>query len=226
MIVLLFAPSVLPISADVKTNVRFVYNDRMPKVSQQHRDARREQILAAARRCFLRDGFHATSMQDLFAEAGLSAGAVYSYFASKDDVIVAIAEENMQGVTDMIHAITVQQPGRPVGAVLADVMDTLRAKETQDGIGKLTVIVWSEALRNPSLAARFTGLISQLRASLADVIQQNQGGLPGDVPAGVLAAALLSLVPGYLLQLALLGPDAVDGVPDAVRALWPGPESR
>ena len=43
----------------------------MPKVSQQHRDARREQIMAAARRCFLRDGFHATSMQDLFAEAGL-----------------------------------------------------------------------------------------------------------------------------------------------------------
>ena len=35
--------------------------DAMPKVSQQHRDARREQILAAARRCFLRDGFHATS---------------------------------------------------------------------------------------------------------------------------------------------------------------------
>jgi TetR/AcrR family transcriptional regulator, transcriptional repressor of aconitase len=37
----------------------------------------------------------------------------------------------------------------------------------------------------------------------------------------VLATTLLSLVPGYLLQLALLGPVAVDGVPDAVRALWP-----
>ncbi len=44
----------------------------MPKVTQQHMDARREQILDAARRCFLRDGFHSTSMQDLFAEAGLS----------------------------------------------------------------------------------------------------------------------------------------------------------
>ena len=76
----------------------------MPKVTQQHRDARREQILAAARRCFLSDGFHATSMQDLFAASGLSSGAVYSYFASKDDVIVAIAEENMRGVTEMITA--------------------------------------------------------------------------------------------------------------------------
>ncbi len=193
----------------------------MPKVSQQHRDARREQILAAARRCFLRDGFHATSMQDLFAEAGLSSGAVYSYFASKDDVIVAIAEQNMRNVTDMIQAIATQQPSRPVGEVLADVMDMIRAKDEQDGLGKLTVIVWSEALRNPSLAARFTVLVTQLRASLAEVIQQTRGSLPGDVPAHVLATVLLSLVPGYLLQLALLGSSAVDGVPDAVRALWP-----
>jgi TetR/AcrR family transcriptional regulator, transcriptional repressor of aconitase len=193
----------------------------MPKVSQQHRDARREQILAAARRCFLRDGFHATSMQDLFAEAGLSAGAVYSYFASKDDVIVAIAEQNMRSVTDMIDVIAAERPGQPVGAVLADVMEILRAQDEQDGLSKLTVIVWSEAVRNPSLAARFTALLTQLHASLAEVIQQTRGSLPGDVSADVLAVTLLSLVPGYLVQLALLGPAAVNGVPDAVRALWP-----
>jgi TetR/AcrR family transcriptional regulator, transcriptional repressor of aconitase len=191
----------------------------MPKVTQQHRDARREQILAAARRCFLRDGFHATSMQDLFAEAGLSSGAVYSYFASKDDMIVAIAEQNMRGVTEMIAAVAAQDPGRPAGAVLADIMDMVRARDAQDGLGKLTVIVWSEALRNPSLAARFTDMVTQIRASLAAVIEQSS---PAGVPADTLAATLVCLVPGYLLQLAILGPGAVDGVPAAVRALWPG----
>lgn len=193
----------------------------MPKVSQQHRDARREQILAAARRCFLRDGFHATSMQDLFAEAGLSSGAVYSYFASKDDMIVAIAEENMQAVTDMIRAAAVQQPGRPAGVVLADIMEIMRAKDAQDGLGKLTVIVWSEAVRNPALAARFADLVADLRVSLAEVIRESPDHLPGDVPADVLAATLMSMVPGYLLQLALLGPAAVDPIPGVVRELWP-----
>src|SRR6516165_10545869 len=96
----------------------FLYAKHVPKVSQQYRDARRDQILDAARRCFLRDGFHATSMQDLFAEASLSSGAVYSYFTSKDDVIVAIAEENMRGVTEMIRTIATQRPVRSVGAVL------------------------------------------------------------------------------------------------------------
>jgi AcrR family transcriptional regulator len=193
----------------------------MPKVTQQHRDARREQILAAARRCFLRDGFHATSMQDLFAEAGLSSGAVYSYFASKDDVIVAIAEENMRGVTELVRTVASQHPGRPAGAVLADIMDMVHARDTQDGLGKLTVIVWSEALRNPSLAARFTAMVAQIRADLAEVIEQSPQDLPAGVPADILAATLICLVPGYLLQLAILGPAAVDGVPGAVRALWP-----
>ena len=107
--------------------------------------------------------------------------------------------------------------------MLADALEMLHAKDSQDGLGKLTVIAWSEALRNPSLAARFTALVAQLRASLADVIQQYPGNLPRDVSADVLATALLSLVPGYLLQLALLGSSAVDGVPDAVCALWPEP---
>jgi TetR/AcrR family transcriptional regulator, transcriptional repressor of aconitase len=195
----------------------------MPKVSQQHRDARREQILAAARRCFLRDGFHATSMQDLFAEAGLSSGAVYSYFASKDDVIVAIAEENLSEVTGMIHAVATQQATQPVGAVLADVLDMLRAKDAEEGFSKLTVIVWSEALRNPSLAARFATVVTRVRTDLAELISQSRGNLPADVPADVLATTLLSLVPGYLVQLALVGPDAVHDVPGAVRALWPEP---
>ncbi|MEU1561727.1 helix-turn-helix domain-containing protein, partial [Streptomyces mirabilis] len=73
----------------------------MPKVTQQYMDARREQILDAARRCFLRDGFHSASMQDLFTEAGLSAGAVYRHFTSKDEMILAIAEENMREVLDI-----------------------------------------------------------------------------------------------------------------------------
>jgi TetR/AcrR family transcriptional regulator, transcriptional repressor of aconitase len=208
-------------TATVKTNVRFMYSGAMPKVSQQHRDARREQILAAARRCFLRDGFHATSMQDLFAEAGLSSGAVYSYFASKDDVIVAIAEENMRDVTEMIRAVAFTESGRPVGAVLGEATDMLRAKDAQEGFSKLTVIVWSEALRNPVLADRLAALITQVRADLAAVIQHNRGNLPESIDADVLAAALVSLVPGYLLQLALLGSAAVDEVPDAIRALWP-----
>ena len=49
----------------------------MPKVSEQHREARRDQIVDAALRCFSRKGFQRTSMADIIAESGLSAGAIY-----------------------------------------------------------------------------------------------------------------------------------------------------
>ena len=54
-------------------------------------------------------------MQDLFAEAGLSSGAVYRYFRSKDDMIIAIAAETMQQVVAMIHTVATQRPGTSVG---------------------------------------------------------------------------------------------------------------
>jgi TetR/AcrR family transcriptional regulator, transcriptional repressor of aconitase len=195
----------------------------MPKVTQQYRDARRDQILSAARRCFLRDGFHATSMQDLFAEAGLSSGAVYRYFASKDDVIIAIAEENMRDVVEMIHGVATQQPGRSVGAAVADVLEILRTKDAQNGLGGLALLAWAEALRNPSLAERFKELLTQMHTDLAEVVREHQNteDLPQGVPADALAAVLISIVPGYILQLTLLGAAAVEGVPGAVRALWP-----
>jgi AcrR family transcriptional regulator len=195
----------------------------MPKVSQQYRDARREHILNSARRCFLREGFHATSMQDLCAEAGLSAGAVYRYFASKDEMIVAITQENLQDAAAMIHSAATQQPGRSVGAVMAEIFAMIQSRDAQDGLGGLPLLAWAEALRNPELAAQFQNLISQMRTDLAEVIRHHQGSAnpPAEVPADALAALLVAIVPGYIIQFALIGPAAVADIPTVVQALWP-----
>ena len=64
-----------------------------PRVSPDHLENRRREILAAAWRCFGRKGFHQTTMRDICREAGLSPGAVYQYFQGKDDLIRAVAEE-------------------------------------------------------------------------------------------------------------------------------------
>ena len=162
-------------------------------------------------------------MQDLFAEAGLSSGAVYRYFASKDDVIIAIAEENMHDVIAMIHDVADRRPGKSIGTVLADIINILQAKDAESGLAGLALLAWSEVLRNPVLASRFSDLAGQIRTDLTEVARQHQnaGNLPQQVPAEALAAVFLSIVPGFILQLATLGSAAVEGVPAAVKALWP-----
>jgi AcrR family transcriptional regulator len=196
----------------------------MPKVSQEYRDARRNEIVAAAKRCFLRDGFHETSMQDLFAESGLSSGAVYRYFPSKDDLILAIAEENLRDVAALIHTLAVKRNGFGLGDTLAEVLEIVRDKHAQNQLGAMAVLVWSEAVRTPTLAKQFDALLSPVRADFAEVVRESQaaGDLPAAADADALAVLLMSIVAGFILQLAMVGRDAVAGIPDAARALWPG----
>src|SRR4029079_8050360 len=59
---------------------------------QERREQTRAELLAAARRAFLRDGFHAASLAGIAEDAGYTKGAFYSNFASKDDVLVAVLD--------------------------------------------------------------------------------------------------------------------------------------
>src|SRR5215831_19269958 len=61
----------------------------MPRITEEHREARREQILDAARACMLEHGLEAVSMEMIIARSGLSTGAVYRYFKGKDEIIEA-----------------------------------------------------------------------------------------------------------------------------------------
>src|SRR6476659_9938831 len=66
----------------------------MRRANAQLQSDRRTEILDAAERCFARSGFHQASMQEICAEAGMSPGNLYRYFASKEALIAGISERN------------------------------------------------------------------------------------------------------------------------------------
>jgi AcrR family transcriptional regulator len=66
---------------------------------QERREQTRAELLAAARRAFLRDGFHAASLDAIAEDAGYTKGAFYSNFASKDDALVAVFDEHFRDRT-------------------------------------------------------------------------------------------------------------------------------
>ncbi len=154
----------------------------MPRVTEEHLAARRRQIAEAAARCFARNGFHATSMHDVIAEAGLSAGAVYRYFPGKEALVREIATA-------------------AVAALLATGEKHLEVRL------RIAVQVWGEALRNPELAELVRGFYRGFRDRFAVLARRAReaGQLPADSDDDAVAAALFSLLPGYVLQRLLLG---------------------
>ncbi|MFG1912518.1 TetR/AcrR family transcriptional regulator [Kribbella sp. NPDC048928] len=199
------------------------YTLSVPKTSERYRDARREHILNAARRAFLRNGFHATSMHDLFAEAGLSSGAVYRYFAGKDEVVLAIAEDNIRQVGATIRAVTQERTDESIGAALAAAVELLQAKDSESGLAGIGVQAWAEALRNPKIGIAFGEMLATLRAEIAEAVARHQeaGGLPAEPSAEALANVMIANITGFILQLALLGSDAVADFPQTLKTLWP-----
>lgn len=197
----------------------------MARMPQEHLDARRRQILDAARRCFIRNGFHATSMQDVLAEAELSVGAVYRYFKGKDDIIAAIAAEALAEVAAVFDTYDAEEPPQ-----LDDIVDLVLQVEKPPLAGsqesaRLMVQLWSEALRSPALAAQLADVIAGSRSVIGGLVTQHQkrGLLPSDVPAEHVACALIAFVDGFMVQRAVFGSADPVAFRNGLRALMSGP---
>ncbi|WP_176731624.1 TetR/AcrR family transcriptional regulator [Micromonospora rhizosphaerae] len=201
----------------------------MPRVSDEHRAARRQQILDAARRCFLRDGFHNTSMQDVIAEAGLSVGAVYRYFPSKNDLITSIAESVVGRAEEVFAELARHDPPLPLIEALDRALAYVDTQTGEDGVLRLAIQVWSEAQRDPSLAEFVAATYTGLRRHYASVVRRAQqaGEVPADADPEAVGAALFGLVPGYFMQRMLTGsPDRetyLAGVRTLLAAHHPAP---
>jgi AcrR family transcriptional regulator len=68
-------------------------------------DRRQKAVVEAAARVFAEKGFHATSMQDLIAASGLTAGGLYHYITSKDQLLISICDELMEPLLERVRAI-------------------------------------------------------------------------------------------------------------------------
>ncbi len=172
----------------------------MPRVSADYLLARREQILAAAATRFAREGFHRTSMQDVIDEAGLSPGAVYRYFASKDEIIVAISLDAM----GMVEAAArdALAADHPLPRLVGELVQALMLQTQADDRMRLAVQAWGEALRNPTLAEAMQRGLVGVRAALRDRIGagRDRGEMAADMDPAAAANVVLAMVQGFILQ--------------------------
>lgn len=169
----------------------------------------RRRILDAAMLCFARAGFHGASMQEICAEARMSAGALYRHFPSKDAIIVAIAEEENARHAAFFQALAAAED--PVEALLSIGLDTLDAVKSGWPNG-LAAEVLAEATRTPAIRLVVERHCGAAREAMVDALRRGQarGLVDPAMDLDTACRLLIALADGLL----------------AHRALDPGLESR
>lgn len=174
----------------------------MPKVSSEHRRARRQQILDAAVRCFAREGFHRTTMPDIVAESGLSSGAVYGHFAGKEELVEAIAEERRAGEILLLKlAFEGQDDLRVAFSNFLQPLFQWLSEPSEQAKRRVGVQVWAEALRNERIRRLVLGATEQ-RSIAVEAIEaaRQRGDLPAQIDPDALARVVLGTIQGFILQ--------------------------
>jgi AcrR family transcriptional regulator len=179
----------------------------VPKVTDAYRAAKRDEVVAAALAAFRRKGFQATSMADIIAESGLSAGAIYGHFKGKSDIVLEVATRVVGARVHDVQRLGEGEELVPPSRLLRTLVDGM----TRD-LGDPTIVVqiWGEAITEPRMKALTFGAFDTLRSAVTGYVtlwHERAHGLPREDAAAIAirqTPLFISAVQGYVLQRAIM----------------------
>lgn len=179
----------------------------MPKVTEEYRVARRAEIADAALRAFRRKGFQATSMAEIIAESGLSAGAIYGHYPSKSALVVDVATRIVDArITDIESLAAIEPMAAP--PTLPRMLVTAMVREL--GSPDITLQLWGEAVTEPEVRELAASVVRRLQKAMGGYVslwQQRTHATPpeeADAIGAEQGALFVAAVQGYIVQAALL----------------------
>jgi AcrR family transcriptional regulator len=172
---------------------------------EDKREANRARILQAARKVFGRRGYHAATIEEIADESGLSNGAVYYNFASKEDLFLELLESwRAELIRDLESGFA--GVGRRAGTPEEQLRDEVREILTAMGPSREWQLLLLEfvtyAARNPKFRARFVAGRQRFKAALTDALEQRIAalGLEPALPPEQLTLVLTALVNGLAVD--------------------------
>lgn len=182
----------------------------MPRVSQDHLEARRHQILDGARVCFARYGYEGATVRRLEEATGLSRGAIFHHFRDKESLFLALAEDDAHRMADVVAREGLVQVMR----------DLLSTKDGADWLGSRLEL--SRRLRtDPEFRARWAERSERLTVATRQRLerQREAGNLRDDIDVHVLTSYLELVLEGLVSHLAMgLPADDLEPVLDLVES--------
>ena len=181
----------------------------MPRVSQEHEQEVRDRIVRAALQVFGERGFHRATMQDIVRASGLSVGAIYTYFKSKSDLILAgcdlITDQELAQLGTRLAKVTSYR--ERIAAAIGYWFDNLAVEQSQRGSGFLLLQAWAEVETDPAIREMLLRRRRETVTAVVLILQEGvmRGELPSwlDIPA--ISHALAALLDGMLIEAAEAG---------------------
>jgi len=124
----------------------------MPKLKPEELETRRNEIIDAARVCFLRSGFHRATTDEICREASITPGGLYHYFSSKEELISAVIDRQAESAVERMRtliedSINAESAFRQVASFFFQSMQDGEI----DGATRLELEVWAEGMKNDQL---------------------------------------------------------------------------
>jgi AcrR family transcriptional regulator len=187
----------------------------MPAVlTRKERQAQtRRDLIAAAATVFARRGYHKATIEEIAAEAGMTSGAIYSNFDGKEELFLAIADDQVESRVAEIEAVADAAEGK--GDPGLEAADQFRAfLESDPDWPLLFYEFWSVSVRDPDLQGELAKRRDAIRDALADTLERvaTELGFELRFPAPALATAIAASLNGLAFERAA-DPDAL---PDEV----------
>jgi len=160
----------------------------------------RERVVAAAAKVFARRGYHRATMDEIASEAGYTIGAIYSNFAGKEELFLALADRQTGERVAEVKAIADAAEGEEPGRQAADQLRTFLERDPEWPL--LFYEFWSLSVRNPELQGELAKRRDAIRDALAETLTRvaKRHGFELRFPAPVLATAIAASLNGLAFE--------------------------
>ena len=173
----------------------------MPKLAPKTQQARREHILDAAERCFVSKGFHPATMDGICREAGVSPGALYKYFASKEELIAGLCEREKDRFGRELAKLA--ETSGFLGA-LRSLAEQYCCHEPIEKV-RLHIEINAEAGRNAQIANTVRGIDKAVSSHLVHLLERDRelGRIAPELPVEIIVRAIGAFGDGLFLRRSL-----------------------
>ncbi len=180
---------------------RSCHDRPVPRVSQDHLDARRQEILAGARTSFARHGYEGATVRRLEEEIGLSRGAIFHHFRDKESLFLAVAEDD---AATMVATVAENGLVQVMRDLLARAADPAAEPDVTGWLGS-QLEVSRKRRTDPEFAKRWAARSEAIAAATRERLgrQLDAGALRDDVPVDILAQFLELAYDGLVLHVAM-----------------------